>query len=80
MDSMFKGTGLVSLDLYHDPQSALKNEMEIFDETDLQKSYAKPQGKDDETVIIASRSHHIGRKIKELTNTLPLPGFNSTPD
>ena len=38
MESMFKGTGLMALDLYHDPQSSMKNKMGNFDEVDLPKN------------------------------------------
>ena len=47
-----------------------------FDEVDLQKSYTWAQGKDDETVAIASISHRIGSKIQALKNTAPPSGFN----
>ena len=47
---MFKGTGLTALDLYQAPKYALKNKMGNFDETDLQKVYARAQRKYDEKV------------------------------
>ena len=50
-----------------------------FDEAYLQKSYARAQGKDDETVTIVSRSRQIGRKLKIQKNTAPPPGFNIAP-
>ena len=49
---MFEATGLMTLDLYQDPQSDLKNKMGNFDESDLQNHYAREQGKYDETVTI----------------------------
>ena len=54
----------MTLYLDQEPQAALKNRMENFDEADLQKAFAREQGKYDETVTIESRSHHIGRKLK----------------
>ena len=56
MEGMFKGTGITALYLYQDPQAVFNNKMGNFYETDLQKSYAWTQGKDDETVTIAGRS------------------------
>ena len=53
---MFEGTGLTAFDLYQDSQDALKNKIGNFDDANLQKDYARAQGKDDETVTIASRS------------------------
>ena len=50
-----------------------------IDEADLQKAYTRVQGKDDETVTIASISHQIGRKLQTRTKTAPPPGFNITP-
>ena len=44
---MFEGTGLMALDLYHDPQSSMKNKMGNFDEADLQKFYAQAQVQDE---------------------------------
>ena len=49
-------------------------------EADLQKAYARVQGKDDETVIIASISRHIGNKLQAKKKTLPPPGFNIEPE
>ena len=63
MEGMFRGTGITALDLDQDPQASLKNKMGNFDESDLQKAYAQAQSKYDETITIASRSQHIGRKI-----------------
>ena len=53
--------------------------MEIFDKADLQKAYARAQGKYDETVIIKSRSRQIGRKLKTWIQTAPPTGFNISP-
>ena len=44
---IFEGTLIKELDIYQDPQYALKNKMGNFDEADLQKYYALEQGKDD---------------------------------
>ena len=52
MEGMFEGTGLTALYLYQDPQAALKNKMGNLDEEDLQKAYARAQGKYDEAVTI----------------------------
>ena len=51
-----------------------------FDEADSQKSYARAQGKDDETAAIVSRSCQIERKLQTWTKTEPLPGFNIAPN
>ena len=79
MEGMSEGTVLTELYLYQDPQAALKNKMVNFDDEDLQKAYAWAQGKDDETVTIASRSRQIVRKLQAQTKTVPLPGFNISP-
>ena len=50
-----------------------------FDGADIQKSYALAQGKDAETVTIASRLHHIARKLQSQTKTVPPPDFNIAP-
>ena len=50
-----------------------------FDEADLQKFYAQSQGKDDETVTIASRSRHIGRKFQAHSKTASPLGLNISP-
>ena len=50
-----------------------------FDEADLQKLYAQSQGKDDETVTIASRLWQIRRKLQAHTKTAPPPGLNISP-
>ena len=50
---MFEGTSLTEIYLDQDPQAALKNKMGKFDEADIQKAYARTQGKYDETVTIA---------------------------
>ena len=63
---MFKGTGLVVLELYQDRQAALKNKMGYFYEADLQKSYYQLQGNDDEIVIIASKLRQIGRNYRQV--------------
>ena len=52
---MFEVTGLTALDLDQEPQTALKNKRDSFDEADLQKSYTWAQGKYYKTVTIASR-------------------------
>ena len=46
----------MALNLDQDPQDALRNKMGRIDEVDLQKSYARAQGKDDERVTIPCRS------------------------
>ena len=51
-EGMFKDTGITALYLYQDPQAALKNKMGNLDEEDLQKAYARAQGKYDEAVTI----------------------------
>ena len=53
--------------------------MGTFDETDLQKAYARAQGKDYETVIIVNISCHIERKLQALTKTEPFPGLDIEP-
>ena len=55
MKGMFDGTSFTVLDIYQYPQAMLKNKMGKFNEEDIQKSDAWAQGKDDETVTIASR-------------------------
>ena len=50
--------------------------MVYFDVADLQGDYAWAQGKDNETVTIAKRSHQIGRKLQARKKTAPQPGFN----
>ena len=57
MESMFKGTGLMALDLYQDPQSDLKDKIGNFYEADLHKAYAWARGMDNETVTITSASY-----------------------
>ena len=47
MEGIYEGTGLTALDLYQDPQSALKNKMGNFDEADIQKGCAWQQVKYD---------------------------------
>ena len=54
MKGMIKYIELMVLYLYQYPQAALKYKMGNFDEADLQKVYAQTQGKDDETITIAS--------------------------
>ena len=76
---MFKGTGLTALYIYQDPKTLLNNKIGKSDEADIQKSYARSHGKDDETVTIASRSRHIGRKLQTQTNTASPPGINIAP-
>ena len=51
-----------------------------IDEADLQKAYTRVQGKDDETVTIASRSRQIGRNLQIQTKIAPPPGLNIAPD
>ena len=75
-EGMFEGTGLTTLYLDQEPQSALKRKMGNFDEADIQKDYARAQGKDDEIITIASISRQIGRKIQARTNTESPSGFN----
>ena len=70
MESTFKSTGLRELDLDQDPQTAQKNKMGTFDEAYIQKAYARAQVKDDKTVTIAIRSHHIIRKVQALVKTV----------
>ena len=55
MEVIFKGTGLASLGLDKDPRAVLNNKMGNFYQSYLQKYYAQAQGKDYETVTIASR-------------------------
>ena len=74
MEDMLEGTGFTALYLYQDPQSTLKKQYINFDEADLQKAYARAQGKYDETVTITSRSRQIGRKIQARTETERPPG------
>ena len=50
-----------------------------FDEADLQKTYARAQGKDDKTATIASISRQIGRKLQAHTQILSPPGLNIAP-
>ena len=50
-----------------------------FDEADPHKSYARAQGKDDETVNITSRSSQIGRKLHARTNKASPPDINISP-
>ena len=73
---MFNGTGLMALYLDQNQQAVLKNKMGNFGEIGLQKAYARKQGKDYETVTIASISHQIGRKLQAWKNTAPPQGFN----
>ena len=79
MKSMFEGIHLKTLYLDKYPRGALKNKLGNFDEADIQKSYAWAQGKDDETVTIASRSNHIGKKLQAQTKTASLTGLNIAP-
>ena len=37
---MFEGTSLTEIYLDQDPQAVLKNKMDKFDETNIQKNYA----------------------------------------
>ena len=78
-EGIFEGTGITALDLDQDPQSAMKNKISNFDEADLQKSYAWAQGKDEKTVTIAGRSHHIGKKFQARTKTMSPQGLNIAP-
>ena len=79
MEVMFEEIGLKAFDLDQYLQSALKNKMGNFDGTDIQKSYTQAQGKDDETVKIASRSRRIGRKPQAWKKTASTPGLNIVP-
>ena len=63
VEGMLEGTGLIGLDLDQDPQDAFKNKMGNFEEAYLQKSYARAQVNDDETVTILIRSRQIGSKL-----------------
>ena len=67
-EAMFKGTCIAEFDLDQDPQSALKNKMGNFDEADIHQTYSQSQGKDDETLTIASRLCQIGKKIQAQTS------------
>ena len=53
--------------------------MSNFDEEDIQKGYARAQGKDDETLTITSISRQIEKKIQAHTNTVSPPGINIEP-
>ena len=77
MEGMFEGTFLMEIYLYQDPQALLKSKMGNFDESDLQKDYARAQGKYDETVTIARRSRQVGRKLKAQIKTFTQTGFNN---
>ena len=79
MEGIFEFTGIMVLDLYQYAQALLKKKMKTFDEADLQKSYAREQGKDDEIVTIEIISRQIGRKLKTRIKTAPLTGFNIAP-
>ena len=57
----------------------MKNKIGNFDEADLRKYYTPAQGKDDETVIIASRSLQIGRILQAWTKTAYPSGLNIEP-
>ena len=59
--------------------STVEEKMGNFYVADLQKSYARSQGKDYEIVTIASKSRQIGSKIKAQTKIAPPPGFNISP-
>ena len=76
MEGILEVNGFTALYLDQETQASLKKKMRNFDDADLQKAYAQAKGKDDETVTITSRSHHIGRKLKAQKNTGPPPGFN----
>ena len=60
---VFKGTGLKALYQDQEPKSVLNNKTVHFGEADLHKAYDWAQGNDDETLTIARRSRHIGRKL-----------------
>ena len=53
--------------------------MSNFDEEDIQKGYARAQGKDDEILTITSISRQIEKKIQAHTNTVSPPGINIEP-
>ena len=76
---MFDGTDLTVLYLDQYPHNVLKNKIGNFDEADLQKAYARAQGKDDEMVTIVSRSRQIGRKLQAQTGIAPPPCLNIAP-
>ena len=80
MESMFEGTGLTAMDLDQDPKDYLNNQMGTFDEVDIQKSYARAQVKDDETITIASRSRQIGRKMQAQEKIASPPDIDIEPD
>ena len=79
MEGMFKGTGLLELNLDQYPQGAFKNKMGKFDEADIQKSYTQVQGKGDETVTIEIISRQIERKLQARAKTSSPPGLNIAP-
>ena len=79
MEGMFKGTGLMVLDLYHGSKVVLKNKMDKFDKSDNKKAYVWAQVKDGKTVTIASISHQIDNKLKSQTKTASHPGLNISP-
>ena len=79
MEGMFKGTGLMVLDLYHGSKVVLKNKMDKFDKSDHKKAYVWAQGKDGKTVTIASISHQIDNKLKSQTKTASHPGLDISP-
>ena len=80
MEGMFEGTELMELDIYQEPHNALNNKIVNFDEADIQKSYNQEQRKDNGTIIISSRSRHIGMKLQAQKNTEYPTGFNTTAD
>ena len=76
MEGIFEDTGLTALDLDKDPHTTIKNKMGNVDEADVQRAYAREQGKDDGTFTIPIRSRQIRRKLKLRTTTASPPGIN----
>ena len=78
-EGMFGDTVIMELDIDQDPQAVLHNKMGNFNEADLQKSYTRAQGKDDETLTIENRSRQIGKKMQARKKTASPPGLNISP-
>ena len=76
---MFEITGLREMYLDQNPQSYMKNQMDNFNEADLQKAYSRTHGKYYETVTIAGRSRQIGKKLQARANTASPLGLNIAP-
>ena len=69
MEGTFEDIDLTALFLDQDPQYALKNTTRNFYESDIQKYYAREQGKYYKTVTIASISLQIGSILKGQKNS-----------